>query len=110
MGTMIERSERFLLRVGIANDEDVALAGRHVRQLAQLEGFSESRRDDLVAAVAEVARSIAVEGGGEILLGLTHDEGRHGIVVLSRVTAADGVVVRMKKWLARDPNPVLRSV
>jgi anti-sigma regulatory factor (Ser/Thr protein kinase) len=109
MGMMIERSERFLLRVGISTDEDIALAMRHVRQLAQLEGFTETGRDDLAAAVADVARNIADDGGGEILLGLTHDDGRNGIVVLSRVTAADGVVVRMKKWLTRDRSAAIPS-
>ena len=112
MATMIERSERFLLRLSIADDRDVALARRHVRQLAQLEGFSEGGRDDLAADVAEVASGIARDGGGEILLGLTREEGRPGIVVLSRVGGPDGVV-RMKKWLTRGSAaagpPVIRS-
>jgi hypothetical protein len=103
MATMIERSERFLLRVGIRHPTDVGMAQRHARLLAQLEGFGAGARDALVSSIGDVAGEIVALGGeGEILLGLTRENGRHGIVVMMRVPGPRGAIVRMKKWLSRE--------
>jgi hypothetical protein len=101
MGSVIERSERFLLRVSIKDARDVKMAWHHARQLAQLEGFPDTARDALVSSVADVAgEMVAVGTEGEILLGVTQDQGKRGIVVLTRVPGPQGPVVRMRKWLA----------
>jgi serine/threonine-protein kinase RsbT len=79
------RPGRAEIRIAIREEWDVAVARKHVRELALQEGFPENRTGALATAVSEVARNIVVHAGaGEVVLAAVSERGRRAIVVVAR--------------------------
>jgi serine/threonine-protein kinase RsbT len=71
--------------VTLREEADVPLARIRAQELAARQGFPESRAAALATAVSEVAWNIVLHAGmGEILLAVTEERGRRGIVVIAR--------------------------
>ena len=72
-------------RIAICEEADVVMARKRARELARQEGFAEGRVGAIATAVSEVARNIVVHAGeGEILLVVTKENGRRGILIVAR--------------------------
>jgi serine/threonine-protein kinase RsbT len=72
-------------RVVIDKDSDVVTARQKGRDLALQAGLSGTTLTLVATAISEVARNIVVYAkGGEIVLGITQDAGRRGIMVIAR--------------------------
>jgi serine/threonine-protein kinase RsbT len=72
-------------RVVIDKDSDIVTARQKGRDLALQAGLSGTTLTLLATAISEVARNIVVYAKwGEIVLGITDDAGRRGIMVIAR--------------------------
>jgi serine/threonine-protein kinase RsbT len=72
-------------RIAIREEADVVMARKRARELARQAGFADGAVGAITTAVSEVARNIVVHAGeGEILLAMTNEEGRRGILVVAR--------------------------
>lgn len=72
------------IRVPVNSDTDIVEARRLGRMLASKLGFSSSDLAMIATAISELARNIVVYArGGEIILKLVEEKGRHGIVVVA---------------------------
>jgi serine/threonine-protein kinase RsbT len=73
------------VRIPIREEIDVAMARKHVRELAARQGLSEAAAHSLATATSEIARNIVVHAGaGEIVLDVEHGSGQRGILVVAR--------------------------
>jgi serine/threonine-protein kinase RsbT len=73
------------VRVPIREDCDVAMARKHVRELAGRAGLSDLATHALATAVSEIASNIVVHvGAGELVLSVADEPGRFGVVVVAR--------------------------
>jgi serine/threonine-protein kinase RsbT len=78
----LQRSEA---RVPVIEESDVAMARRHVRDLASLAGMDTSSIEALATATSELARNILrYARSGEILLRVTEEHGRRTVVVVAQ--------------------------
>jgi len=72
-------------RVVIDKDSDIVTARQRGRDLALQAGLSGTTLTLVATAISEVARNIVVYAKcGEIVLGITQDAGRRGIMVIAR--------------------------
>lgn len=72
-------------RVAIDNDSDIVTARQKGRDLAVQAGLSGTTLTLVATAISEVARNIVVYAKrGEIVLGITQEGGRRGIMVIAR--------------------------
>jgi serine/threonine-protein kinase RsbT len=75
----------FEARVPIVGESDVAMARKHVRDLASQAGLDTSSVEALAIATSEVARNILLHAqSGEILLRVTEEHGRRAVVVVAQ--------------------------
>ena len=73
------------IRLEIREEPDVSVARRRAHDLAVRSGFSRGAAGAIATAVSEVASNIVVHAGkGEILLHVTVERGRRGLVVVAR--------------------------
>jgi serine/threonine-protein kinase RsbT len=73
------------VRVTIASEADIAIAGEHGRRLASRLDFLPSDVTVIVAAIAEVARNVLSHGAsGDLLLHLIQKRGRLGVSIVAR--------------------------
>jgi serine/threonine-protein kinase RsbT len=73
------------VRVLVRDDTDVVVVRRMTRELALQEGFSETSIEALATATTEIARNIVCHAmTGEVLLGVTTQSGKRGVVVIAR--------------------------
>lgn len=73
------------VRVPIASEADIAIAGEHGRRLASRLDFVPSDVTVIVAAIAEVARNVLSHGAkGDLLLHLIQKRGRLGVSIVAR--------------------------
>lgn len=73
------------VRIPIATDADVAVAGEHGRRLASRLDFSPTDITVIAAAILEVARNVLAHGQrGDLMLHLIQKRGRLGVAVLAR--------------------------
>ena len=83
---MTERTlEHLPFHIPIREEADVVMARKRARELARQEGFTDGGVGAIVTAVSEVARNIVVHAGeGEVLVSVTNEMGRRGILVVAR--------------------------
>jgi len=73
------------VRIPIATDADVAVAGEHGRRLASRLDFSPTDITVIAAAILEVARNVLAYGQrGDLMLHLIQRRGRLGVAVVAR--------------------------
>jgi serine/threonine-protein kinase RsbT len=73
------------VRIPIATDADVAIAGEHGRRLASRLDFSPTDITVIAAAILEVARNVLAYGQrGDLMLHLIQKRGRLGVAVVAR--------------------------
>src|SRR5579883_2505286 len=71
--------------VRIRQEGDIVTARQEGRTLAAGLGFSSSEQALIATAISELARNMLdYAGGGEIVLGLVHEEQRRGLTVVAR--------------------------
>jgi serine/threonine-protein kinase RsbT len=82
---MTEGVRKFLVRLSLRDESDVAAARRDARVLAHRYGLPLSSVEALATAVSEVARNVIVHArSGEIMLGIVKGAERVGIVAVAR--------------------------
>lgn len=75
------------IKVSVDSMDDILIARRQVRSLAEHLGFSPGDRTLLAAVITELCRNIVEHaGGGEVLLGVASGERTDGIVLVARDT------------------------
>jgi serine/threonine-protein kinase RsbT len=75
------------IRMVIREEADVAVARKHVRQLAPEGGLSAAATHALTTAVSEIARNIVIHAGaGELVVSVVCVDGRLGLLVIARDT------------------------
>jgi serine/threonine-protein kinase RsbT len=74
-------------RIAVGHPVDVEIARRAARTLAQENGFSRSKIDDIVVAVSELATNLLrYANEGKITLAMVSDAERAGMLIESRDT------------------------
>lgn len=72
------------LRIAVADDADIVIATKRVRELAAEQGLSEAAAARLATAVAEIACNMIVHAvGGELAVAAATDRTRRGVVVVA---------------------------
>lgn len=73
------------VRIPIATEADVALAGEHGRRLASRLDFSPTDVTVIATAIVEVARNVLQYARrGDVMLHLIHKRGRLGLAIVAR--------------------------
>lgn len=73
------------VRIPIASEADVALAGEHGRRLASRLDFSSTDITVITTAIVEVARNVLQYARrGDLMLHLIHKRGRLGLAIVAR--------------------------
>lgn len=71
--------------IPIGREGDIVAARQKGRELAGSVGFSPTEQTLIATAISEIARNIIEHAGtGEVELGLIHERGRSGILIVAR--------------------------
>ena len=73
------------LRVPLRSEYDIVTARHQVRELCTTLNFSTGEQTLVATCVSELARNIVeYAGSGEMVMGLTDDNGKKGVVIIAR--------------------------
>jgi anti-sigma regulatory factor (Ser/Thr protein kinase) len=83
--SLLDASTGTRVRVPVAHDADVAIAGEQGRKLASRLDFSPTDLIVITAAIHEVARHVLSHGGsGDLMVHLIERRGRQGLAIVAR--------------------------